>query len=66
MDKLNDVHYLICMIVSMVLALIAYNVGHDTQSIIFFGFYYTCWILSKINDAREDIKNAIRKGKYVD
>lgn len=66
MDKLNDVHYLICMIVSMVLAVITYNVGYDTESIIFFGLYYTCWILVKVEDAREDIKDVIRKGKYVD
>jgi hypothetical protein len=62
----KDVHYLICMIISMIVALVAYHVGHDTESIIFFGFYYTCWILLKVNDAREDIKDAIRKGKYAD
>lgn len=66
MDKSNGTHYLIGMIVSIVLALISYHVGHDTQSIVFFGLYYTCWILVKVNDAREDIKDAIRKGKYVD
>ena len=66
MDKSNGTHNLIGMIVSMVLALIAYYVGHDTESVIFFGLYYICWILVKVNDAREDIKDAIRKGKYVD
>ena len=66
MDKSNGTHYLIGMIVSIVLALISYHVGHDTQSIVFFGLCCTYWTLLKINDAHEDIKDAIRKGKYVD
>ena len=61
---MDEARYLIGMIVSMVLALISYHTECDTEAIIFFGCYYTCWILSKVNDAREDIKDAIRKGKY--